>query len=209
MIESGSFKDTNKNVEKKSENTSESFLNKLEKFVEIPKTNKVKISERLKELEDDTDNLVTGKENTDVRDDKELSELREEYIKDLKEKSEYPDTIEDDNEPYEKISPEKNAEMRDEFDEKREELIKEWEEKNGKEWPRYKEDVYDEKTGTLIRKAGDRYDAHHIHPLSLGGKNTVDNITPVSAEKHYDKRGVHASDSPYSNLEKQCKGGGA
>ena len=137
--------------------------------------------------------------------DKELSELVEDYLDDLKDNSEYPDTIEDDGEPYEKISPEENAKKREEFNEKKEELIKEWEKMYGKEWPRYEEDVYDEKTGQLIRKKGDRYDAHHTHPLTLGGKNEASNITPMHANEHYDKRGVHAPDSPYDKLDKKCR----
>ncbi len=80
-------------------------------------------------------------------------------------------------------------------------VFKKWEEANGKEWPRYETDVYNHNE-KLIRRAGDRYDAHHIHPLSLGGKNEANNITPMSAEKHYDKQGVHAPGSPYGKLEK-------
>jgi len=131
--------------------------------------------------------------------------LRKDYIEDLKDNSELPDTIEDNGDAYEEVTQEETREKREEFEKKREELIKDWEEKHGKEWPRYKEDVYDEKTGNLIRKAGGRYDAHHIHPLSIGGKNEVDNITPISAEKHYDKRGVHAPDNPYAKLVKHCE----
>ena len=137
--------------------------------------------------------------------DSELIELTAEYIDDLKKNSEYPITIENDNEKYEKISPEENAKMREEFTDLKESLIKEWEKKNGKEWPKYEDDVYDEKTGKLIRRAGDRYDAHHIHPLTLGGKNEATNITPMHVNKHSDHRGIHAPDSPYGKLDKYCK----
>jgi hypothetical protein len=54
--------------------------------------------------------------------------------------------------------------------------------------------------GKLIHRAGDRYDAHHIQPISLNGKNEASNITPISAEKHFDKQGVHASDGPCAKL---------
>ena len=148
---------------------------------------------------------ISSAERENYKDNTELDELRDEYIDDLKENSKYPETIDDNGEIYEKTPSEKNAEMREEFNEKREELIKEWEEKTGIDWPRYQEDVYDEKTGTLIRKAGDRYDAHHIQPLSLGGKNEAGNITPVHANSHYDRRGIHAPDSPYAKMEKHCK----
>lgn len=36
----------------------------------------------------------------------------------------------------------------------------------------------------------------------MGGKNEVSNITPIHAEKHYDRQGVHSPDSSYSRLDK-------
>ena len=56
--------------------------------------------------------------------------------------------------------------------------------------------------GKMIRKAGGDYDAHHIQPLGMNGKNEASNITPLHANEHYDKQGVHAPDSPYSKLDK-------
>jgi len=148
------------------------------------------------------DNLISDDDLSNEINDKaeEIEKLRQEYIDDLKDNSEYPETIEDSDKPYEKQTPEEIAEKRAEFNAIKEKLIKEWEEKNGREWPRYKEDVY--VNGQLIRKAGDRYDAHHIHPISFGGKNEASNITPISAEKHFDKQGIHAPESPYGKLEK-------
>ena len=141
----------------------------------------------------------------------ELDDLVDEYFDDLVDNSEYPETIENDGSPWEKVTPEENAKKREEFEDNKkdnpqckENLIKEWEEKHGKEWPRYKEDVY--VNGKLIRKAGDRYDAHHIKPLSFGGKNEVSNITPISAEKHFDKQGIHSPNSPYGRIETLSKG---
>ena len=58
----------------------------------------------------------------------------------------------------------------------------------------------------MIRKAGSDYDAHHIQPLGMGGKNEVRNITPLNAEVHYDKQGIHAADSPYSRLDQMLGG---
>ena len=133
-----------------------------------------------------------------------VEEVIPKYIDDLKKSSEYPETIEDDGTPWEKLTPEEVAKKRAEFNANKEKLIEEWEEKNGKEWPRYKEDVY--VNGKLIRMAGDRYDAHHIKPLSYDGKNETGNITPVSAEKHFDKQGVHSPDSPYGKIEKLSQG---
>ncbi len=126
------------------------------------------------------------------------------YFDDLKSKSEVPDTIPDKPfkvNDFEKLSPEKNQAMREEFMGVKGELKKQWEEKNGKSWPKYDKDIYSA-NDKLIRKAGSDYDAHHIQPLGLGGKNEVDNITPLNAEVHYDKQGIHSQDSPYSKLDK-------
>ena len=145
-------------------------------------------------------------EDGEVEDD--LENTLDEYFEDLKEKSECPDTIEDrpfDVDDLEKQPPEKTVEMRDEFDDLKATLKKQWEEKYGRPWPKYDHDIYSS-NGKLIRKAGSDYDAHHIQPLGMGGKNEVSNITPLNAEVHYDKQGVHAPDSPYSRLDKMLGG---
>ena len=84
-------------------------------------------------------------------------------------------------------------------------LRQEWEVQNQKEWPRYKEDVKDE-NGTIIRRAGDCYDAHHIQPLSMGGDNKASNITPMHVNDHFDSKGVHAPNGPCEKM-KQSVGG--
>jgi hypothetical protein len=137
--------------------------------------------------------------------EKSLEKLVAEYYDDLKEKSEYPETIHETDGKWEKQAPEVVAEKRQEFNENKEKLINEWEEKNGKEWPRYEEDVYSP-SGKLIRQKGDRYDAHHIVPLSQGGKNEAGNITPLHASVHFDKQGVHSPDSPYGKIEQKSQG---
>jgi hypothetical protein len=126
------------------------------------------------------------------------------YFKDLKNRSDCPNTIKD--RPFEikklkKLSPEETAARRDEFDDKKSELKKQWSKENGQPWPKYDQDVYSS-NGKIIRKAGGDYDAHHIQPLGMNGKNEASNITPLHANEHYDKQGVHASDSPYSKLDK-------
>lgn len=130
------------------------------------------------------------------------------YFSDLKARSECPDTIVD--QPFQvsdlkKRTPEDNSRMRDEFDDKRTQLKREWAEANGRSWPTYDRDIYSA-NGKLIRKAGSDYDAHHIQPLGMGGRNEVSNITPLNAEVHYDKQGIHASDSPYSRLDQMLGG---
>lgn len=126
------------------------------------------------------------------------------YFSDLKKRSDCPDTIKE--RPFEardlkKLSPEETAAKRDEFDDKKSDLKKQWSEAHGQPWPKYNNDVYSS-NGKMIRKAGGDYDAHHIQPLGMGGKNEASNITPLHANEHYDKQGVHAPDSPYSKLDK-------
>lgn len=137
-----------------------------------------------------------------------LEKVLSQYFKDIKEKSECPDTFSD--RPFEacdlkKITPEENAVMREEFADKKEMLKRRWEKTNGREWPKYGHDVYSA-NGNLIRKEGSDYDAHHIQPLGMGGKNESANITPLDAQVHYDKQGVHAADSPYSRLNEMLGG---
>jgi hypothetical protein len=162
----------------------------------------LKPSERMEEA------AASGAENAKAADgegkkpesDEGLEKARKEYIDDIKAKSDVPDTVKDDGSKYERISSEENAEKRGEFNKKK--LIPEWEKANGQKWPRYEKDLYVKgKDGQdiLIRRAGQPYDAHHIHPLGLGGKNEASNITPISADKH---RELHAKDSPYGRLEK-------
>ncbi len=142
--------------------------------------------------------LFDEKDNIEKTIEKELNE----YFDDLKNKSECPDTIADkpfDSSELKTLTPEENAKMREEFDDKKNQLKHEWEIVNGRSWPKYECDVYSA-NGKLIRKAGSDYDAHHIHPLSLGGKNEVSNITPLNAEVHYDKQGIHSPDSPYNKI---------
>ena len=57
----------------------------------------------------------------------------------------------------------------------------------------------------MVRKTGMKYDAHHIHPLVMGGTNTAKNLTPISAENHYDHKGVHSPGSPFNELKNYLK----
>lgn len=128
------------------------------------------------------------------------------YFDDLRNRSEYPETIR----PFTtsdlgRLTPEETAIRREEFCRIKPDLKRQWENINGFQWPKYENDVYSE-SGKLIRKAGSDYDAHHVQPLGLGGKNEVSNITPIRAEFHYDKQGVHAINSPYSDLNKTLGG---
>lgn len=137
----------------------------------------------------------------DVHEDQDIKELIVDYYDDLREKSPFPEDIPDSDASWEKIAPEETREKREEFDDIKTELIKQWELTHDTEWPRYNENVYDEKTGTMIRCCGARYDCHHIKPLTYDGQNESTNITPLHANDHYDKRGVHSPESPFGKIE--------
>ena len=137
-----------------------------------------------------------------------IKQLANEYRDDVVENSEFPETLKDFRiNPTElhPVSTEIQNELRKQFGNRKDSLIKEWENKYKTNWPRYTEDVYDV-NGNKIRKAGDRYDAHHKIPLSLGGLNIVENITPLRADVHYDHRGVHSRGSAFNQMHRVIKG---
>lgn len=156
------------------------------------------------DIQDNPDNTSENSEQ-DVH-NKDISELAKEYIDELKSKSDCPDTIPSDPIDPAKLElqpPEKVADKREEFDDNKAKLRKEWEELNHREWPKYKEDVVND-DGKVIRKAGDNYDAHHIQPLQLGGENVASNITPLDVNSH---REVHSSTGSCKRLVENVKGG--
>jgi hypothetical protein len=104
------------------------------------------------------------------------------------------------------VSPQECRAKREAFSSMKDKLISQWEEKHDCSWPRYTEDVYyTTKSGDTIMlyQAGDRYEVHHILPLSLGGENKVENITPMRADDH---KAVHSSEGALKNLEHTIKG---
>ncbi len=178
-------------------------IREFESFKEIKPQENITVEE----CDDFWDDVFKEKSEGDIPED-EIEALTKKYFDDLRDKSEYQDTLPEN--PFsasdlKKRTPEENQRMREDFDDKKSDLRKQWEQKHGQPWPRHKEDVY-LPNGILIRRKGDRYDAHHIQPLSLGGKNEVDNITPLSANVHFDSRGVHSPDSPYSKMSARLGG---
>jgi len=154
--------------------------------------------------EEETEN-VNVVDSTQKINDKQLDKLIDEYLDDVEAKSGYKINKEQiKNKKFVKISSVENAEKRKEFKKLKKNLLSEWEEINGQEWPTYKQDIYDDK-GILVRKTGMKYDAHHIHPLEMGGTNTAKNLTPISAENHYDHKGVHSPGSPFNELKNYLK----
>lgn len=179
-----------------------------ENFQEIKPQSDISVEEArhfIDSLFDGAGTVETGETENPEAD---MEQVLRDYFDDLKSESEYPETIPDkpfDTSDIKKRTPEENAEKREEFDDQKARLKQEWEEINGRPWPKYDHDVYSA-NGKLIRKAGSSYDAHHIQPLGMGGENVASNITPLSAEVHYDKQGIHAPDSPYGKLDDMLGG---
>jgi len=169
------------------------------------------------EAKGDKSNAAIGKlGDSETKSPESIKDLVNAYLDDLKSRSPFPETLaylKLDPQDLHVANPEETKKLRTEFadknsDECKNNLIEDWQKKMGKEWPRYKEDVSIATKGgetVVIRHAGDRYDAHHIQPLSLGGKNTVDNITPMDARDHFDSRGIHEPDGTCDKLAAALK----
>ncbi len=105
---------------------------------------------------------------------------------------------------YKKMSPIGTAKHRAEFDKVKNKVIKEWEENTGQQWPVYNENVISEKTGKIIRKQGDKYDAHHIIENTFGGEHEWWNIHPAKFPNEH-QAGIHGTGSPANTLFKGGK----
>ena len=118
-----------------------------------------------------------------MKDNKELQKTIDAYREELLKASECPETIGtiDKNGIVQQPSNITRT-RRIEFADNKAKLREEWENLHGKPWPKYEEDVY--LNGKPWRLKGENYDAHHIQPLCLGGKNTAENITPLNVAKH-------------------------
>jgi predicted ribonuclease toxin of YeeF-YezG toxin-antitoxin module len=83
------------------------------------------------------------------------------------------------------------------FNNLRDDLRMEWEQKTGQKWPLYKETIYG-KTGKKLRKIGDPLDAHHIIPVSHAGPNEWWNIYPTLLSDHQVIH--HNKDAVFKNI---------
>ncbi|WP_328225053.1 pre-toxin TG domain-containing protein [Sutcliffiella cohnii] len=108
------------------------------------------------------------------------------------------------NKEYKKMTPIETAKHRAEFDKVKNKVIKEWEENTGQKWPVYNENVISEKTGKIIRKQGDKYDAHHIIENTFGGEHEWWNIHPAKFPNEH-QAGIHGTGSPANTLFKGGK----
>ena len=94
------------------------------------------------------------------------------------------------NKEYSKLTPKETAKHRNEFNKIKSNLIEEWERNTGQKWPTYTEDVISPNTGKVVRKAGDKYDAHHVIENSFGGENEWWNIHPAKFPNEH-QSGIH------------------
>ena len=100
---------------------------------------------------------------------------------------------------YEKLTPKETIRRRNEFNKVKNSLIEEWESNTGKKWPTYTEDVVSSNTGRIVRKVGDKYDAHHIIENSFGGEHEWWNIHPARFPNEH-QSGIHGAGSAASEL---------
>ncbi|WP_342492470.1 T7SS effector LXG polymorphic toxin [Bacillus sp. FSL M7-0003] len=108
------------------------------------------------------------------------------------------------NKEYKKMTPIETAKHRAEFDKVKNTVIKKWEENTGQKWPEYNENVISEKTGKIIRKKGDKYDAHHIIENTFGGEHEWWNMHPAKFPNEH-QAGIHGKGSPANELFKGGK----
>ncbi|AXR18052.1 hypothetical protein COC60_19715 [Bacillus thuringiensis] len=99
---------------------------------------------------------------------------------------------------YEKMTPLETLKHRNKFNNVKNKLISEWEEKTGQTWPRYTEEVYDKK-GRVARDIGQPYDAHHIIENNFGGPHEWWNIHPAKFPDEH-QAGIHGKGSPSNKL---------
>lgn len=103
-----------------------------------------------------------------------------------------------DKKDYTRLSAADSKAHRAQFNQVKNELIAQWEKQTGQRWPRYTEDLHS-KNGTLVRRAGQPYDAHHIIESSYGGPNEWWNMHPARFPDQH-QQGIHRSDSPGSQI---------
>ena len=99
---------------------------------------------------------------------------------------------------YTRLSVAESKAHRAQFNKVKNELITQWEKQTGQSWPRYTEDLYS-KNGTLVRRAGQPYDAHHIIESSYGGPNQWWNMHPARFPDQH-QQGIHRAGGPSNQI---------
>ncbi|MCA6364927.1 MAG: hypothetical protein IM638_17985, partial [Bacteroidetes bacterium] len=101
---------------------------------------------------------------------------------------------------YSKLDDDAAIIHRMEFNKKKNTLIEEWEKQTNQSWPTYSTPVYS-KSGKVLRKTGDKYDAHHLIESQYGGENEWWNIHPAKFPDEH-QGGIHGVNSPSKKLFK-------
>lgn len=99
---------------------------------------------------------------------------------------------------YQRLDAEAAAAHRTDFNRVKNDLISDWEKNTNQKWPRYSEDVLS-KNGSVIRRVGQPYDAHHLIESSYGGPNKWWNMHPARFPDQH-QGGIHRSGSPARDL---------
>jgi hypothetical protein len=94
---------------------------------------------------------------------------------------------------FEKLSKEEYSLHTQEYYRLYKKMIKEWEANTGQKWPVYEKDYFSP-SGTLQRKKGQSYDAHHIIQRTHRGPNEWWNIHPAHGLEHHPK--IHGKGAP-------------
>ncbi|MBC1606023.1 hypothetical protein HCJ39_14995 [Listeria rocourtiae] len=102
---------------------------------------------------------------------------------------------------YTKLTPAETTKHRVKFDGNKSKLITEWETKLEEKWPTYSENVYSDRNGKIIRRTGEKYDAHHIIENTFGGEHEWWNIHPAKFPNEH-QAGIHGAGSPARELFK-------
>ncbi|PNP92545.1 hypothetical protein BMT55_08225 [Listeria newyorkensis] len=102
---------------------------------------------------------------------------------------------------YTKLTPAETNEHRLAFKQVKNKLIVEWEQKTNQSWPRYSEEILSAKSGRVIRKLGEPYDAHHLIENTFGGEHEWWNMHPAKFPDEH-QAGIHGAGSPAKELFK-------
>ncbi|MBC2068871.1 T7SS effector LXG polymorphic toxin [Listeria booriae] len=105
---------------------------------------------------------------------------------------------------YTKLNPAETNKHRLAFKQVKNKLIVEWEQKTNQTWPRYSEEILSAKSGRVIRKTGEPYDAHHLIENTFGGEHEWWNMHPAKFPDEH-QAGIHGTGSPAKELFKGVK----
>jgi toxin YxiD len=93
---------------------------------------------------------------------------------------------------------------RGEFKKSKDTLITQWEQKTGRTWPTYTQNVWGKNPVDPYKRIGDNFDAHEIIPNSYKGPLKWWNITPARAPDQHQKL-IHGSGSSLNQILKKTK----